>query len=101
MQELRNERALYNAAWRLVMLEGEGQEAFESKRELGRELIREIAAQVKDWLLQWERERAERKREPYWKLTAHSLERIVGISRLKYPDPFLCFDFGSIPHRYL
>jgi hypothetical protein len=89
MQELRNERAIYNAAWSLVMLQGEGQKAYESKRELGRELIREIAARVKNWPLQWEREREGRKWEPYWKLKADSLERIVGVSMLNYPDPFL------------
>jgi len=81
MQELRNEQAIYRAALGLVMQLG--QQDYDSLS--GQQLMKTIAANIKDWPRQWEREKSLRGFEPAWKLTAESLERIESLSLLP-PD---------------
>jgi len=46
--------------------------------------IAAIAAGIRDWPRQWQREQSQRKREPLWKLSAESLKRI---EQLRFAHP--------------
>lgn len=84
MQELRNEQAIYRAALALIMHLAQPNYDYGSAQQL----IKTIAAYIKDWSRQWEREKSLRGFEPIWKLSAESLKRIEGLS-LAFPDPIL------------
>lgn len=79
MKELRNERSIYRAALALVTsVEAPGFDFAEAQR-----LIQEIGTYISDWPRQWKREcSAQTKahfgqtKEPLWKLSDDSLERI-------------------------
>jgi hypothetical protein len=76
LNELRRERLIYRAALGLAMLLGNSRFDYVEAQSL----IQEIATDVADWPRQWERQRREQKTEPVWRLTAHSLKRIEGLS---------------------
>jgi hypothetical protein len=84
MQELRNEQAVYRAALALVM------HLTQPRYDYGvaQRLMKIIAANIKEWPRQWQREKSLRSFEPIWKLRAESLERIECLS-LAPPDPIL------------
>jgi hypothetical protein len=75
MHELRNEHRIYRAALALVMQLKEAD--FDYQR--AQTLIREIAVGITEWPRQWEREKSQRKIEPFWKLSAESIKRIDGL----------------------
>jgi len=84
MQELRNEQAIYRAALVLIMHLAQRNYDYGTAQQL----IKTIAANVKEWPRQWEREKSQRDFEPMWKLSAESLKRIEGLS-VAPPDPIL------------
>src|SRR5206468_5950632 len=56
--------------------------------ELGRNLIRDIASNVHDWPNQWQREREQRDKDPFWQpgsFLVSEIEQLAIASR----DPFL------------
>jgi hypothetical protein len=84
MQELRNERVIYSAALALVMeLSGPNFDVM-----VAQHLIGEIAAHIGDWPRQWQREQSQSKGEPFWRLSAESLERIQHLASCR-PDELL------------
>jgi hypothetical protein len=76
MQELRNEQLIYRCALALVMRLIESDFDFASSQLL----IRKISAQIADWPRQWEREKSQLKRAPFWNFSADSLKRIKALS---------------------
>lgn len=84
MQELRNERLIYSSAFALIMELARSEFNYLSAQRL----IGEIASHIRDWPRQWKRERLQSRREPFWRLTADSLQRIQQLSSSR-PDTFL------------
>ena len=78
VQELRSEQAVYRAALHLIMRLNQPDYDYASAREL----VKTIAANIRDWPRQWEREQSLRKVEPIWLLRPNSLERIEDLSSL-------------------
>lgn len=76
MHELRNEQLIFRSAMDLLMRLAESRFDFISAQRL----IGEIAARIIDWPKQWERERAQSRKEPFWNLRADSLQRIQGLT---------------------
>lgn len=83
MQELRNERLIYRSALALMLLT---EADFDYLR--AQALIGEIAAGITEWPRQWKREKAQRGREPLWKLRAESLQQVASL-RSARPDGVL------------
>jgi len=84
MQELRNEQAIFRAALALIMHLAQPNYDYG----LAQQLIKTIAANIKEWPRQWEREKSLRGFEPIWKLSAEPLKRIESLS-VAPPDPIL------------
>jgi hypothetical protein len=76
MRELRNEHAVYRAALALVMqLQTTNYDYVSAQQHM-----KIIAANIKEWPRQWEREKFLGGAEPKWKLSKDSLERITSLS---------------------
>ena len=84
LRELRNEQTVYRAALSLVMQLKTADYDFDSAQRH----IKIIAASIRNWPGQWERETSLGRTEPKWKLHKESLERIDGLSLLPR-DPIL------------
>jgi hypothetical protein len=84
LRELRNEHLIFRSALTLMMQLTESPFDFLSARRL----IGEIASRIIDWPKQWERERVQRKRDPFWNLSADVLPRIKQLAAAK-PDCLL------------
>lgn len=76
MTELKNEQATYRAALSLVLQLNEARYNFD----FAQSLIAEIASHIGQWPHQWERERAQRKTEPFWKIGEATRRRIKNLS---------------------
>ena len=72
LQELRNEQSIYRAA--LALIVEMSKEDFDYG--FARSQIAEMALHIGNWPQQWERERAQRKTEPSWKIHPDSIKRI-------------------------
>jgi hypothetical protein len=90
--ELRNEQRIYKAAIELVLelekREKEYDEAAASTK------ISEIARLVRNWPLQWRRERKARGKAPLWKLRSGAIERIDAM-KIRMPLDILPPQVGS------
>src|SRR5665213_2107742 len=84
MQELRDEQAIYRAALTLIMQLSQPNYDYVSAQLF----MKTIAANIKDWPRQWEREESLGWGAPNWKLSAESLQRIEDLSSAP-PDPIL------------
>ena len=84
MHELKNEQEIYRAALALVMQLNQPNYDYVSAQQL----MKAIAANIKDWPRQWEREKSLRSVRPRWNLSAESLNRIEQLHSSR-PDPFL------------
>jgi hypothetical protein len=76
LRELRNEQIVYRAAFELL-------QELKKKRyscDSAQCLIKEIGEHVRDWQLQWKRERSQRKGEPAWKFPGPSILRIKDLT---------------------
>jgi hypothetical protein len=72
LRELRNEQLIFRSALVLMMQLTESPFDFLSAQRL----IGEIASRIIDWPKQWERERVQSKKEPFWNFRADVLQRI-------------------------
>jgi hypothetical protein len=84
MQELRNEHCIFRSALALIMELAESD--FDNLS--ARRLIGQIAAKIRDWPRQWEREKSERRKEPLWNLNIESRKRIDHL-KSRQPDILL------------
>ena len=84
IEELRNEQATYRATLALIMQLNEARYNFDSAQTL----IASIASNIGRWPHQWERERAQRKVEPFWKSGQAARQRIKDLSSGR-PDALL------------
>lgn len=84
MEELRNEQAIFRAALALIRQLGTKNYNFDSAQQF----IKVIAANIKDWPHQWEREKSLRKKEPNWMLRKDSFQRIEELTSARR-DPIL------------
>ena len=76
IRELRNEHVIFRSAMDLMTRLTESRFDLRSAQRL----IGEIAARIIDWPKQWERERVQSRKEPFWNLRADSLQRIHGLT---------------------
>ncbi|HXC43336.1 MAG TPA: hypothetical protein VNY51_07445 [Candidatus Dormibacteraeota bacterium] len=76
LPELRNEHVIFRSAMDLMTRLTESRFDLRSAQRL----IGEIAARIIDWPKQWERERAQSRKEPFWNLRADSRQRIRGLT---------------------
>jgi hypothetical protein len=81
LRELRNEQIIYCAA--LELLQELRKKRYSS--DSAQCLIQEIADNIGDWQLQWEREKSQCKGEPTWKFPGPSIQRIQSFS-VEVPD---------------
>jgi len=84
MQELRNEHLIFRSALDLTVRLIESPFDFVSAQRL----IGEIATGIIAWPEQWERERVQSRKEPFWNLRSDALERIQQLTDRK-PDCLL------------
>lgn len=89
MQELQDERRIYQAALSLVVSLRENFDFLSAQHQIG-----EIAAHIGDWPRQWERERSQCERQPLWRLDSYSLKRIKQLSSSP-PDGLLPPDLDA------
>jgi hypothetical protein len=76
IQELKNEYSVYRSALALTKQLAEPKFDYDSAQLL----IREIGSGIVDWPAQWEREKQQRRNQPFWNLSANSLKRINEMS---------------------
>jgi hypothetical protein len=74
LQELRDERRIFSAAFELVVRLREADERFDE--EAAQKSIQEISKGIEIWPRQWNREKERRGKEPLWRLKSESAQRI-------------------------
>ncbi len=79
VEELRKEQKVYRAVLSLILELAKKDVDYDWDH--AHKQIAEIANGVQDWPHQWQREKKERAKDPFWRIQTQSIERIRGLAR--------------------